>query len=197
MPQRAIRVAPHHRLHAGGKASLRAVVLQAELVLRIALVRKDIAHVVENNIENHVSPLRVRCIHQFTQLIVRVRRILGKPRLRAQKVVDAVPVVRVQVEIQVAQRRADPDRARAQLFQVRQLRLDAAKTPALKLREIRVIKRRMVRRPQPVVKPVDHQKVNPLVAPVFWRWRKGKPACSQIPDRFEDRLEISSKFRRR
>ncbi len=102
MPQRAVRVAPHHRLHGRRKAGLRAVILLAELVLRIALVGEHVAHVVQNDIENDVSSLRVRRIHQLAQLVVRVRRILGKPRLCAQKVVNTIAMIGVKVEIQVA-----------------------------------------------------------------------------------------------
>ena len=137
-------VAPLNRLGRSVKAGLRSLVVDAELVCRIALVGKCVARVVQHNIEDNEQALLVGCIHEGAEFVVSGGRIVGEARLGADEVVDSVAVIRVWIEGEILQHRTEPDRSGSELLDVRKLLLHAGKFSALESEVGAEVRRKLI-----------------------------------------------------
>src|SRR5215470_5604613 len=105
--------------------------------------------------------------------------IAREPRIGMQKVVNTVTVIGPVFERHILEDGTEPDCARAQPLDIRQLGLDSRKITALKPKELGVIERLVARRRRGIVEPVDHHEVNPGIAPVDGR-RKGYGRAARV-----------------
>ncbi len=101
---------------------------------------------VQNNIENHVQALCVSGIDERAQFVVGVLGILGKSRIGAQEIMNAIAVVGAIFKRSVFEDWAEPYSASAEPLYVGQLVLDSREVATLKTKEIRIIERLVARR---------------------------------------------------
>jgi hypothetical protein len=148
--------------------------------------------VVQHNIQDYVQALFVGGIHQRSQFIIGAFGILRESRIGAQEIVDAVAVIGAFIERHVLENGAQPDGARAKSLDIAQLVLDSGKVPTLKSKETGVVERLVAGRRDRVVEPVDHQKVNPFIAPVNGR-RECLGRAARILDLAEDGVNFGRK----
>ncbi len=85
------------------------------------------------------KPCFVRGIHQGSQFVIGVLRIARKARIGAEEIVNAVAVIGAFLKSHVFEHRAEPDSARAESLNVRQLILNSGKVAALKPKEIWIV----------------------------------------------------------
>src|ERR1700682_6183147 len=113
-------------------------------------------------------------VDQRAQFFVSAQGVIRKTRLRTDEVVDAVTVVSVRVERKVLESRTEPDSSGAEALDIGELLLNPGKRPALKAEEIGIIKGPISWTRGRVVEPVEHQEINPAIAPVRRgrKWRR-------------------------
>ena len=128
---------------------------------------------VQHDVEHDVETRGVRRVDQIAQFVIGVGGLLGEPRLSAQEIMNAVAVVAAVLAGEVPEGRTHPDGAGSQFLEIGDLLLDTAKRAALKSSERRIVERLMARRREPVVEAIDHQEIDPLVAPVGRRRGQG------------------------
>ena len=172
------------------KAGLRAIVLDTGLVAGIALVRKCISCVVQNDVEYDKKILLVGGIDKLPQFIVGARGVVGESRLRSQKVVDAVTVIGALVKWQILKHRAKPDRASPKLLDIAKLLLDSRKVSSLETEESAVVKGIVLWRCGTVIEPIHHEEVDPAVTPVFGGGEGCGGRTRRVDRLVEDSLEI-------
>src|SRR5579859_2037216 len=128
---------------------------------------------VEYDVENNVDVLAVRLVHQGAQFLLGHVGTRREARLDAQEILYGVTMITALAILRVLQRGRNPDSSHAQFFQIRQLLKHTIERAALKTAIGRVI-RQVARRRGWIVEAIKHQKINPLVAPVFRRskWRR-------------------------
>ena len=174
------------------KAGLRSLVVDAELVCRIALVGKCVARVVQHNVEDNEQILLVGCIYKGAEFVVSGGRIVGEARLGGDEVVDTVAVICVWIEGKVLEHRTQPDRPGSELLDVGKLLLHAREFSALESEEVRVIEWLVCGRRRETVKTIEHQEIDPTVAPVFGGRKGSGGGIGWIDGLVENRLKIRS-----
>src|SRR5580704_915738 len=108
-----------------------------------------------------------------------------------QEIANPIAVIRAILVRHIRQHRAQPNSPCTKPLDVRQLVLNAREVAALKGITIRIVKRRMLGWILRIIETIDHQKINPLVAPILRRWeRTGRPAGIAIS--IEDAQEVRS-----
>jgi len=74
-------------------AGLRPSFVLTQPIAWVTLIGKDIAGVIQDNVEDDVKTLRVRRIDQGPQLVICILRVVCKPWLGMEEVVDAVSMI--------------------------------------------------------------------------------------------------------
>src|SRR6266516_937087 len=105
--------------------------LDAILFVQIADISEAIAGVVQDDIEDDVQAGLMSSINQITKFIVGPFGVIGKPRLGAKKIVDAVAVVSALLRLEILKHRTEPDGAGAQTFYIGELSRDARELTSL------------------------------------------------------------------
>ena len=172
------------------KAGLGAMVRDTGLVAGVALVRKCISCVVQNDVEYDKKILLVGGFDKLPQFIVGARGVVGESRLRSQEVVDAITVIGALVKWQILKHRAKPDRASPKLLDIAKLLLDSRKLSSLETEESRVVKGIVLWRSGSVVEPIHHEEVDPAVTPVFGGGEGCGGRTRRVDRLVEDSLEI-------
>ena len=194
-PRNAGLIAPLNRLRRGVKAGLRSLVVDAELVCRIALVCECVSRVVQDNIEDNEQVLLVGGIHEGAEFVVSGGGLVGEARLGADEVVDSVAVIRVGIELKILEHRTQPDSSGSELLDVGELLLHAGEFSALESEEVGIVEWLVRGRRRRVIEAVEHQEVDPAVAPVFGRWKRSGGGSGWVDGLVENRLKIGSKQR--
>src|SRR5579871_2457456 len=177
------------------KAGLRALIADAELVRRIAHVGEGVACVIQHDVEDHEQILLVGSVDERAEFVVGCGGSVGESGLRANEVVDAVSVIGIRIELKILEHRAEPDRSCTELLDVLKLLLNARKLSALESVEVGIVKRKMVGTCGRIVEAVEHQEVDPAVAPVFGRRERSGGGVGWVDGLIENSLKIGSEER--
>ena len=128
-----------------------------------SLIFEHVARVIDDDVQDHVDAAGVGFVDEILQVL-----FAAEARVDLQQVLETVAVICGVLPDRVLEHRGDPDRAGAQRFYVSQPLADAPQGAALEAAELG-IKRQVLRRARRVVETIDHQEVDPLIAPVRWR----------------------------
>lgn len=141
------------------------------------LICEDIRGVIEHDIEDDVEAVGVGRVDKRPQLLRRAGGVGREARLDREEILDTVAVIGARVRraierLAVLQHGREPERADAESLEIPQLLLDAREgTPPEGV--ARAIVRGVARRRGRIIEAIDHQEVDPLVAPVRGR-REGR-----------------------
>jgi hypothetical protein len=185
----ALCVAPLNGARGASEIGLRTLRTGTVRFAGIANIGENIARVIQDDVEDYVDAELVCGIHQSAKLIVGVVGIASETRIDVQEIVNAVPAIRCSLERNIFKHWTEPESACAELLDVGKLILDASQIATLKIIVIRVIEWLVARRRERIVKPIDHEEVNPLIAPVGRRG-KGLEWATGIPVAIENRQEF-------
>lgn len=125
----------------------------------VPLVFEDVARVIDDDIEDDVEAARMRFIHELAQVSCG-----AKARIDLQQILEAVAVIRALQRHRVLEHRGNPQRSRAEGFDVSETVADAPQGSPLKAAEFRV-ERQVGGWASRIVEAVNHQEVDRAISP--------------------------------